>query len=315
MDPQNSQYKILKPNKLSNGYVAVRVHYSVHPLRDNPEWIKRATQGMRQIDIDREWDCKLTGGEGTIFPYECLYDNDTLPILRSQYEPPVKDKTYVIGADCSEGSGNPACAVVMDNFRNEVHQIHGRQEPRLFAKTLFSLGVQYNNAKLAVENEKYGAIVLTKLQDMHYPNLYYSTSKPRIRLGKREKGKRKLGWQPNRATKLQMITDLVEAMIEGTIGIATPQTIAEMSTFIEDDNGKMGASAGEFDDRVIATAIAYQLALSLPASLALIAKELLIGDSLETIESYRGLDIGAVSVPRYRERGDEDLLISHRMDW
>lgn len=315
MGHQNSQhYRALSPRKLSNGFTAVQIHYSVHPLRQDPNWIKQASQGMKQQDVEREWECKLTSGEGLLFPYDCLYDDESQPILRSVYTKPIPGERYVIGADASEGGGNPCCAVVLDMAWNEVNHYHGRQEPRAFAKTLFNLGNLYNKALLGVEDEKYGAIVLTKLQDMHYPNLFYTKQKPRIKRGRREKPKKKLGWQTNGPSKLKLVSDLLDAMIQGTLGIATAQTLAEMNTFIE-KGSTLAAAPGNFDDRVLATGIALQLLLQMPASLERLDKQVGIGDELETVDPYGSdLDIGSISIPSEREHAEE-VLISTKMDW
>lgn len=308
-------FKILKPKRLSNGFSSVQVHYSIHPLRQDPDWIKGASQGMKQADIDREWDCKLIGGEGRVFPYEALFDADNQPILRSFYQAPIPGKRYVIGADASEGAGNPCCAVVLDDNWNEVHHIHGKLEPRVFAQRLFNTGKLYNWALIGVENEKYGYVVLTKLQDMKYPEIFYSKEfKPRVREGKKEPSKRKVGWQPTVPNKLQAISDLMDATVQATIGVATSQTIAEMNTFIEDDRGRLRAASGNNDDRVIATAIALQLAMKLPRSLDTISEDISVGDSLVSL-GIEDIDVGAVYISEDRVFSDEYPSLLEKSEW
>lgn len=309
------KYEALKPTKLPNGFVAVQVHYKVHPLRQDPEWIKSVTQGMDASDIDKEWECKLLGGDGRLFPYDKLFDENNEPILTSMYSDPIPGRQYVIGADGAEGEGNPSCGVVLDGHSwDEVCHIHGKYDSRRFASILFDVGMRYNSALLGVENEKWGNITLTKLEDMHYPNLYYREKKRRVRDGRREKPVKKLGWETNGKTKIVMILDLVDAVTEGTIGIATFQTIQEMNNFLDDD-GKFHGDSGCFDDRVMATAIALQLAKTISPSYIDLNEAAQFGDPLEMVSSSYFNLATSIHIPEYRQREDNNEFLTTAVDW
>jgi len=287
-------YKWLKPRRLENGFVSVRIHYTAHPERRDPDWLKGVTQGMSPEDIQREYECKFIGGGQRVFPYEALFDADDVPILTSEYEPPMPNEGYVIGVDCSSGmsNGDFSCAIVIKvSSMTEVAHLHLRVKPQMFAEMLKQLGEKYNNALLAVELEKWGGIVLTRLQGLRYQNIYYTRRKKqlnrkRIRSsGDVDKWERIIGWQNDGQTKKEMILDLVDAVTARTIGIATPGTIMEMNTFQKDDRDRFRAASGCYDDRVMATGIAYVVAKNAPRTSAYTSKDILLGQELETNNS------------------------------
>lgn len=312
------EYKILKPRKLPNGFVSVKLHYSVHPERGGDGWLESVTQGMSKEDIQREYDCAFIGGERRVFPHEALFDEDDFPIITAEYKTPEAGHRYVIGGDAASGrsSGNFACGVVLDvNTWCEVAHIHLRIDPKNFGIILNYLGRRYNNAEIAVEHEKWGAFALAKLQELRYPRLYYrkrrKSLKRRAGTNRAEKYERILGWETNVKTKLLMIEDLAEAIVARTLGIATEGTLSEMDSFIETDSGIMKAAKGAFDDRVIATAIALQLLLKSSQTMYTddTYNDILLGDELSTVENPASL----VVMDTRMERSDE--LISHKADW
>lgn len=327
---ENYECQVLKPEKRSNGFMAVQIHYKVHPERQNPDFVKSVTQGMKQSDIDREWECHLTDSAGRLFPYDSLFDSDNRPILTAEYAMPIPGHRYVIGVDAAEGSGNPCCAVVLDlSTWDEVAHVHGRIEPRPFAMQLYSLGELYNWATIAVEDEKYGSIVLTKLEDAGYPALYFRTTKGKRVPGKRRQVKRKLGWSTNTRTKYKMITDLVDAITEGTLGISTLGTIFEMNAFIERPDGTLGGEGTSTDDRVVATAIALQIAIEKGPDISNVKENVEVVSNLKSMDTEAlaaminpgrltegiGVAISDSLMDPRRSREADYGLISQRVDW
>lgn len=197
------------------------------------------------------------------------------------WEPPQKDHIYVIGADTSEGKMSGAstsffepdsekggrdfsCADVYDvRERRQVAQLHGRMTPEYFCSQLVWLGYLYNTAVVAIEsNHRSGEKVIHDLHTVHrYPAPYYSRQINTDREGRRTSRR---GWRTTPVSRPLMLDDLSEAIRElhkdGGIEINCPETIREMHTFVTDENGVPHAQDGAHDDRVIALAIAKQVA-------------------------------------------------------
>ena len=68
----------------------------------------------------------------------------------------------------------------------------------------------------------------------------------------------KVGWHTNSATRPIMVDGLVKAM-DGQLTLFDPQFFAECLTFVRNVRGRPEAQPGCHDDRVMATAIAWQM--------------------------------------------------------
>ena len=171
---------------------------------------------------------------------------------------PVREREYVAGADCAEGlpEGDYDCCVVLDKSSwEEVAELHGRWPAHVFARKCHNLCREYNDAVLAVERNNHGHSVLNTLRNqLHYPYLYHYQRYD-------QRGSRRiLGWDTNSRSKPVMIDGLDEAIREGLIVVNDEQFVRECLTYVYDEKSGRGAQAGCRDDRVVARAIAVQVA-------------------------------------------------------
>jgi len=176
----------------------------------------------------------------------------------------VQDREYVAGADCAEGlpEGDYDCCVVLDKETwEEVAELHGRWPAHVFAKKCKELCKEYNEAVLAVERNNHGHSVLNTLRNqLHYPYLYHHRRYD-------QSGSRTiLGWDTNSRSKPVMIDALDEAIREGLIITNDQEFVRECLTYVFDEKGATGAQAGCRDDRVVARAIALQVAKNVGGS-------------------------------------------------
>jgi hypothetical protein len=174
---------------------------------------------------------------------------------------PIKQKEYVGGADCAEGllDGDYDCCVILDKETwEEVAELHGRWPAHVFARKCHKLCKEYNEAVLAVERNNHGHSVLNTLwNQMHYPHLYHYRSYD-------QSGRRRiLGWDTNSRSKPLMIDELEAAIREGLMIINDEEFVRECLTYVFDDRGNTCAQTGCHDDRVVARAIALQVAKDL----------------------------------------------------
>ncbi|MEK5162062.1 DNA packaging protein [Paenibacillus sp. FSL R5-0527] len=165
------------------------------------------------------------------------------------YRKPDPGKRYVLAADTAKGKedGDYDAAYVLEVRTGEMcAALHGKWDTDLYGKKLNTLGLYYNTALLAVENNNTGESVLNTLfNTCHYPLLYMHK-------------KASLGWNTNQATRPVMISDFKEAIRDELYNIYCPDLYSECMTLI-DKNGKAEADSGCHDDRILAYSIALQV--------------------------------------------------------
>lgn len=164
---------------------------------------------------------------------------------------------YVIGADVAEGldHGDYSVAQVIDvDDGMVVAKWRGHIDPDLFgSETLWFLGWFYNGALIGPEVNNHGHATMAALNNKGYPNLYYRHS-----YDERTKKKlRKLGWHTNAKSKPLALDELSAAIRDGVVLLNDDETIGELRTFVQDENGKTHGSP--YDDCVLALAIANQM--------------------------------------------------------
>jgi hypothetical protein len=166
---------------------------------------------------------------------------------------------YVIGGDVASGikGGDYSTGQVLDrNTWQVVAEWHGHIDPDLFGQQLCFLGTLYNKAFVGVEINKDGITVVRYMRD-HYKGPLYSRMSYDSTA---DKVVHKLGWLTDGKTRPLMINDLATAIRQSEIHIYNLELIQELLTFVRDEKGNAAAQEGSFDDRVIALAIAIQMA-------------------------------------------------------
>lgn len=168
---------------------------------------------------------------------------------------------YCIGADVAD-DGDFSSADVMDRETGEtIIHWHGHIDPDLFGVELYKLGywAQYDKehpAWIGVERNGLGIATLLKLKRMKYPRLYYQDILDQVS----KKKTRKYGWATTVVSKPMMISNLAEALRDGSYKPSSLEQLDEMRAYAYDKNGGMSCLTGH-DDRVISAAITLQMHL------------------------------------------------------
>lgn len=176
----------------------------------------------------------------------------------SIYHPHDPKETYYIGADVAMGvrGGDYSVAQVVDSHRRQVATWRGHIQPDAFAKVLYSLGVYYNMALVAPENNNHGILTCSELaKSLSYPNIYMKTVVDTLT----EKESIVLGFSTNMKTKPLIIDELRAEVRDGTSELNDKTTIQEMLTYIVTTSGAMEAEKGCYDDCVTSLAIANHI--------------------------------------------------------
>lgn len=169
---------------------------------------------------------------------------------------------YVITADPAgagahapdQMKGDPACAYVWDRALDEqIAEWHGWCDPAEFAHALVWLGGLYGNPLLIPEGGAWGGHVISVLQRLDYPRIYFH-EKVGDDLQTIPTHFGKYGWATTPKTKPRMVDALRHMWNERRIAVNSLECCAEHLTFVKNGT-RREAQSGCHDDRVMACAI------------------------------------------------------------
>jgi len=190
------------------------------------------------------------------FDYESSYFEDNRNGHLEMWKAPKFEDRFIIGADVSLGVGQDYSTAVVLNKEREVCALFRDNyiDPSVFGDILFYLGRYFNNALLAVESNSLGIATLNRLKQMNYVNLYYQTKAATLL---NDEGS-KPGFRTTISTKPMIIGNLKRAIEEHDIEIHSDIIVSELRTYVSNENGSTNALAGNYDDTVMALAIAFE---------------------------------------------------------
>lgn len=166
--------------------------------------------------------------------------------------PPMKGHRYVIGADTAEGNigGDFSCAYVIDVLDGSTVAVwHGHQPADEFGDTLYSMGLLYNKAQIAVETN-FSDAVLFRLKHRRYPDIYQREMLDT----ETNRKQKKLGFKTTKQSKRSLV-DFLDEDLRDAVPLRDINLLKEMSTFVVNDDMSMSASRGMHDDRVMSRGI------------------------------------------------------------
>lgn len=265
-----------------NDFNIIDLMYTEHPDYDDPEWVRSMRGQLGEKGWLQEVMGDFLGAGDSWIPPDIIndYEQDLLKIkpLRELFpdwvsvttsegsarrdlekgalqiwKEPKEGREYVIGVDAAEGigsAGDNSCAQIIDvSTCEQVGEFYSNTCPNhVFAQIIAQLGIMYNNATVAVENEKYGATVLSHLEHtLYYENIFESVQNKSSKKGLKTT-------QSNRALFLDSIRT---RMLTKSMPLWSQRFIRELKTFIYNVKTKKAeASNGGHDDAIMAMALA-----------------------------------------------------------
>lgn len=247
---------------------------------EEPQLVKEWNLTPGQLAFRREkldeldWDLDLFKQEYPMTLDECFKSSGTGIFKKINYVPtqswnrenlhfwclkghPHKRGIYSLGIDGAGGVGKDRTVgqivecVSMEQVGEWVSDRHGPDDA---IPILLGLATRFNESYIVVENEKYGIVMLHELKKSDYPRQKIHRSK----YGRSPNDLSGMGIPPNARTKMLAIGKLrtLLARPDGLV-VHSPLLKDELDTFIEHDNGKLGAidEDGIYDDRVTALAM------------------------------------------------------------
>jgi hypothetical protein len=160
-------------------------------------------------------------------------------------------KTYTCGVDTASGVGEDYCVAKIfdDQTMEEQACLAGKWAPFEFAHLVNKLCQRYRKGPqhplLVIESNNHGHAVLVEIvHHIRYPNIYYHND-----------DMDRPGWITDMVSRPQMINTFIDAVHNGHALLNSRETLKECLALV-DNKGKIEATEGYHDDRVMASAIA-----------------------------------------------------------
>ena len=167
------------------------------------------------------------------------------------FETPQQNIEYILCADPAKGgAGDYHAAHILDRMTGkQVAEYRTRIPLKEFNDRLFKLGVKYNYALSAIENNNMGIATSLYFQNYDYPNIYEYVNplKPQ--------NQSDLGFPTNSLTRPLIIEELDRSIRDETIGVQGIRTVNELLHFAWSKKGKAEARPGKHDDLVMSLGI------------------------------------------------------------
>ena len=168
------------------------------------------------------------------------------------YSEPSPEHDYVMGVDVAAGIGKDysAFTIIDCQTRQVVAQYwDNKTTPPQFAEIIFAEGLRWNNAKVIVEANNVGQVVLWKLKEWRYPKLW-----------KNDKGKE---FYTNNKTRPILFENLKEFIEDGLLFTLNHVVIKQLET-IQYEKDKPVHPRNGHDDIVVSMALAYYVIKDMP---------------------------------------------------
>ena len=224
---------------------------------------------MSRRQVAQELECNFNTSGDTV-----LHPDDLARLKTSVKEPKYRtgfdrnywiweeynsENTYFAVADVARGDGkdNSTFHIVKLETMEQVAEYQGKPTLDAYANMLNTVGKEYGDCMVVVENVGIGISILEKLVDLEYPNIYYATKSTHEHvdpLVAQSVSNVVPGFTTSYKTRPLIIAKLEEFVRNKLITVYSSRLLAELETFIW-DNGKPQAMRGYNDDLTMALAI------------------------------------------------------------
>lgn len=258
-----------------NGFNHIKLHWSVHPERDQ-SWRDEQELLLGRKGAAQECDCDfLSSGESVIAPellefYKQTHCKDPMEVTGFdgnlwKWQYPDYSRNYIVVADVARGDSADfsACHVIDIDAAEQVAEYKGKLGTKEFGNFLVSLATDYNNALLIIENANIGWAVIQQVIDRDYDNLFYmskdlkyvDTQKQMSNKYRAQDRGLVAGFSTTSKTRPLLISKLDQYFRDQSVIVRSKRLIDELFVFIWNASGRAEAMKGYNDDLVMALAI------------------------------------------------------------
>jgi hypothetical protein len=256
----NMFYKMwIEAEEGRNDYVPIEVHWSDMPGRDL-KWKEETIRNTSEVQFTQEFECEFVGSTYTLIaPSKLrsmvfktpLHINNNLSV----YEEPIKNHTYALVADTSQGKGvDYSALVVFDVSKMPYTQVAVFRDntisPLLYPNVIHNVGNKYNQAHVLIEVNDIGSQVADTLHyDLEYENIMIVTMRGRAgqQIGGGFAKNIQLGIRTSKQIKRIGCAALKDLIEQDQLIIPDFETIKELTTFALTNNTYQ-AEEGAHDD-------------------------------------------------------------------
>ena len=240
-------------------YVPIDVHWSEMPGRDE-NWKAATIRNTSEVQFTQEFECEFVGSTYTLIsPSKLrsmvfktpLHTNNNLSI----YEEPIKNHTYALVADTSQGKGVDYSALcVFDVSEMPYKQVAVFRDntisPLLYPNVIYNVGNKYNQAHVLIEVNDIGSQVADTLHyDLEYENIMIITMRGRAgqQIGGGFAKNIQLGLRTSKQIKRIGCAALKDLIEQDQLIVPDFESIKELTTFALTNNTYQ-AEEGAHDD-------------------------------------------------------------------
>jgi hypothetical protein len=261
-----------------NFFNIIELDYWEHPVYANPEWAEAMRANLGEKGWQQEVLRDFLGSGDTYISSTVIsqYDRTVRNISPSRtafskwtnesqqkqdfdggalwiWKEPMVGHEYIIGVDCAEGvgkDGDNSCFEIIDaTSLEQVAEFYSNLvPPNVFAQIINQIGIYYNTATVAVENNAIGGAVINSLSnDMGYESIYYEARKSSARLG----------IKVSPSNRPILLESMQSRLMTGSVRLNSQRLINELKTFIYSPQKKRAeAIKGKHDDAIMALCLA-----------------------------------------------------------
>jgi len=261
-----------------NFFNIIELDYWEHPVYANPEWAEAMRANLGEKGWQQEVLRDFLGSGDTYISSNVIsqYDRSVRNVAPSRtafskwtnesqqkqdfedgalwiWKEPMVGHEYIIGVDCAEGvgkDGDNSCFEIIDaNSLEQVAEFYSNLvPPNVFAQIINQIGIYYNTATVAVENNAIGGAVINCLSnDMGYEAIYYEARKTSARLG----------IKVSPSNRPILLESMQSRLMTGNVRLNSKRLVNELKTFIYSPQKKRAeAMKGKHDDAIMALCLA-----------------------------------------------------------
>lgn len=244
-----------------NGFVPLFIPYWEIPGRDEA-WAEEQRKMLGDLKFNQEVLCNFLGSSLTLIKSDVIakmsvdqpiYQKDGLDVFAR----PTKNHTYCLVVDIAQGVGGDYSTFQVVDITETPYRIVAKFRrnditPLLFPNIIYKVGLEYNTAFVLVETNVSDQVAQILHQELEYENILMVTRSNGFQSigGGFGGSKSQLGVNTDKRIKRIGCHNFKAMVEENKLLISDPDTISEISTFIE-KRGSYEADEGYHDDLVM----------------------------------------------------------------
>lgn len=225
-------------------------------------WRRKQIEKFGTIQFKREYpgtvDEAYTQGDSIYFTQNDICKVKSIALPNGTYNiitPPIPERPYAVGIDVSSGVGaDDSVIIVMDKITYQPVAVYRGNtiSPAELAEQATTIATTYNKAKILVESNGFGGVVINEMKHIGYRNVWKNTKSK--------------DWVTNAQNKPMMFEELRQAFRQGVIHTVDKVTLGELRAFFVNERGNIDFPKGlpSHGDGVIALCLALQCLKAVP---------------------------------------------------